>query len=52
MPGQSQMNPEAVRVVRFLAARGVKQTRLAKAYGVSKPRISRIVTGKIWREAA
>lgn len=49
--GHHQLNDVAVRVIRYLAARGMTQRRLALAYGVSQPRISRVVHGTIWRAA-
>jgi len=50
--GHAQLNDIAVGVIRFLHARGVSQTRLAAAHGVSRPRISRVVSRRIWAAAA
>lgn len=46
---RSHLNPEAIKVIRFLAARGVNGQRLASAYGLTTFGISCIVRGTTWK---
>lgn len=47
----AKLNAEAVKVIRFLAARGVSQRRLAAAHGVTQANISEIVRNRTWKES-
>lgn len=47
---RARLNPEAVRVIRFLLSRGVSQKRIAAACGIDKSAISNIHTRKAWAE--
>ena len=44
----SKLNPIAVRVVRFLAARGVSVARLARAHGLSEGCLRHVIKGRAW----
>lgn len=46
---RSHLNPEAIKVIRFLAARGVDCKRIGLAYGLSIFGISCIVRGTTWK---
>ena len=46
--GRSRLNEEAVEVIRFLAARGVSQARLARAHGVGETTIRNVVHRLSW----
>ena len=48
--GRAKLTDEEVRIIkRLLTHEGITQKELAFRFGVSKPIISRIKTGKIWR---
>ena len=44
-----KLTDEQIRQVRIDAASGAKQEEIAKALGVSRPTITRILNGRIWR---
>jgi hypothetical protein len=46
---RSHLNDEAIKVIRFLAARGVQCKQLSEAYGISLFGISCIVRGTTWK---
>jgi len=46
---RSHLNPEAIKVIRFLAARGVDGKRLANAYSLTTFGVSCIVRGTTWK---
>ena len=44
----AKLNDDAIRVIRFLAAKGYTQKRLGNAHGVSEVLIGKIVNRKLW----
>lgn len=47
--GAAKLNDSAVRSIMHLASRGIEQTLLAEAFGVTHAAVSSIVRGKTWK---
>lgn len=49
---KAKLTDEDVAMIRLAAATGVSQSKIAKAYGVSKGNVQFIIHGKTWKHAA
>lgn len=50
--GVAKLNPEAVKVIRFLSARGKTAAELARAHGVSQRTVKQVINRETWRHVA